>query len=265
MATSSNLVNRFLIEQISVNNIADDIITFIELHAVDGIRNCFNQGLDPNSLHNGEPLIYELLSEYTRSPRFKDCVKTFVDFGLQFDDRSLLATLLNDPAMLEAELRNDSAIASRRISFRAAYTPLEEATLLHVCAEFNHVACAEILVKHGADVNAVTGTDVDGFGGQTPIFHTVNQNNQQSAEMLQFLLAQGAKLDLTVKGIVWGRGYDWETLIPSVNPISYAMMGLLPQMHRPAQSIYEVVCLLLKHQYDIDYFPANLPNKYLNS
>lgn len=248
-----------------MNNRADDIITLIELHAVDGIRNCFTHGLDVNGLHNNQPLIYELLSEYTRSPRFKNCVKAFVDSGLQFDDRSLLATLLNDAAMLEEELRKDSAIASKRISFRAAYTPLEEATLLHVCAEFNHVACAEVLVKYGADVDAAAGIDAVGFGGQTPVFHTVNQNNQQSAEMLQFLLNQGARLDITVKGIVWGRGYDWETLIPSVNPISYAMMGLLPQMHRDAKSIYDVVCLLLKHQYNIEYSPANVPNKYLNS
>lgn len=31
----------------------------------------------------------------------------------------------------------------------------------------------------------------------------------------------------SVEGIIWGEGYDWETFIPSVNPISYAMMGLL--------------------------------------
>lgn len=243
----------------------DDIITLLELHAVDGIRNCFEHGLEANSLHNGQPLIYELLSEYTRSPRFNDCVKAFVDAGLRFDDRALLAVLLNNAVMLEEELKKDPSIPSKRISFRAAYTPLEETTLLHVCAEFNHVACAEILVKHGADVNASAGTDEFGFGAQTPIFHTVNQNNHQSKEMMHFLLEQGAKLDITVKGIVWGKSYPWETLIPSVNPISYAMMGLLPQMHRNEKTIHEVVSILLKHQYNIDYTSANVPNKYLNS
>lgn len=243
----------------------DDIITLLELHAVDGIRNCFVHGLDANSLHNDQPLIYELLSEYTRSPRFNDCVKAFVDAGLQFDDRALLAVLLNDATMLEDGLKKDPSIVSKRISFRAAYTPLDEVTLLHVCAEFNHVTCAEVLVKHGADVNAVAGTDEFGFGAQTPIFHTVNQNNHQSKEMMHFLLEYGVKLDVTVKGIIWGKGYPWETLIPSVNPISYAMMGLLPQVHRNEKTIHEVVSLLLKHQYDIDYKSGNVPNKYLNS
>lgn len=243
----------------------DDIITFIELHAVDGIRNCFAQGLDANSFHNNQPLIYELLSEYTRSPRFNDCVKAFVDAGLKFEDSALLAVLLNDAAMLEQELKKNPSVISKPISFRAAYTPLEEATLLHVCAEFNHVSCAEVLVKHGADVNAAAGTDQIGFGGQTAIFHTVNQNNHQSKEMMHFLLEHNAKLDITVKGIIWGKGYPWETLIPSVNPISYAMMGLLPQMHRNEKTIHDVVSILLKHQYKINYTSGNIPNKYLGS
>jgi ankyrin repeat protein len=243
----------------------DDIITLLELHAVDGIRNCFAHGLDANCLHKNQPLIYELLSEYTRSPRFKDCVKAFVDAGLKFDDRPLLAALLNDAVMLEEEIKKDRTIISKRISFRAAYTPLEEATLLHVCAEFNHVDCAEVLVRYGADVNASAGTDEFGFGAQTPIFHTVNQNNHQSKEMMHFLLGHGAKLDVTVKGIIWGKGYPWETMIPAVNPISYAMMGLLPQMHRNEKTINEVVSLLLKQQYNINYTASNIPNKYLNS
>ncbi len=243
----------------------NDIIGAIEEHDVEIIRQCFANGIDPNGLHNNEPLIYELLSEYTRGVRFKDCVKTFVDSGLKFDDTALLATLLNDEVMLEEEIKKDKSITSKPVSFRAAYTPLEDATLLHVCAEFNHVACAELLVKYGADVNAAAGTDEFGFGAQTPIFHTVNQNNHRSAEMMHFLLEHGAKLDITVKGIIWGKGYSWETFIPSVNPISYAMMGLLPQMHRNERTINEVVSVLLKYQYKINYTAPNVPNKYLNS
>lgn len=247
-----------------MNNIADDIIELIELHAADGIRNCFALGVDVNSLHNSKPLIYELLSEYTRSPRFKDCVKAFVDAGLQFENKALLAVLLNDAVMLEEELQKDPSLVNSKVSFKAAYTAIEEATLLHVCAEFNHVSCAEVLLKHGTDVNAAAGTDKHGFGGQTPIFHTVNQNNHQSAAMMHFLIDHGAKLDVTVKGLIWGKGYPWETFIPSVNPISYAMMGLLPQMHRNEQTINDVIAVLLKHQYSINYTSPNIPNKYLH-
>lgn len=82
--------------------------------------------------------------------------------------------------------------------------------------------------------------------------------------MMHFLLNHGAKLDVTVKGIIWGKGYPWETFIPSVNPISYAMMGLLPQMHRNEKTIADVISTLIKYHYQIDYIPENIPNKYLS-
>ena len=82
---------------------------------------------------------------------------------------------------------------------------------------------------------------------------------------MKFLVSQSADLKITVKGLIWDKGYEWETFIPSVNPISYAMMGLLRQFQRPEQQIYEVVSTLLKANYGIDYFPTNVPNRYLNS
>jgi hypothetical protein len=240
-----------------------DIAKEIELHSLDGIKQCFSHGVTPNDLLNGEPLIYELTSEYTRSPRFKDCVKLFVDHGLQFEDEVLLAILLNDPIMLTDRLKTSPDAIFNRYTLRCAYTPLYEATLLHLCAEFNHVACAEVLVTNGTDVNAKAGTDEHGFGGQTPIFHTVNQNSNQSADMMNFLLSNSADLHTTVKGLIWGKSYSWETLIPSVNPISYAMMGLLPQMHRREETISEVITTLLRHAYGIEYHESNIPNAYL--
>ena len=64
--------------------------------------------------------------------------------------------------------------------------------------------------------------------------------------MLHFLLENGADLGVTIKALVWGKGYEWETFIPAVNPVSYAIMGLLPQMHRREETVAEVVSLLLK-------------------
>ena len=242
----------------------DEIIGHIELHSPEGIRKCFSNGVDPNGLFRGEPLIYELTSEYTRTPRFKDCVQTFVDFGLKFQDKALLAVLLDDAVVLNDQLTSTPELASRKYTLRCAYTPLEEVTLLHICAEFNHTACAAVLSQHGADVNARAGIDPFGFGGQTPVFHTVNQNSNASADMLEFLLARTADLTLTVPGLIWGKSYEWETLIPAVNPVNYAMMGLLPQMHRNEKTIAQVVGRLLKFAYGIDYTPKNIPNAYLS-
>ncbi|WP_416865814.1 MAG: hypothetical protein ACMVP2_26310 [Imperialibacter sp.] len=244
-------------------NLLKDIITQIELHSVEGIKKCFEDGVSPNDLFRDEPLIYELTSEYTRSPRFKACVQTFVDAGLVFEGKALLAVLLNDAGTLANEIATHPALISKKYSLRCAYTPLDEVTLLHVCAEFNHVACARVLVGNGADINAKAGVDEHGFGGHTPIFHTVNQNNNQSAEMLEFCLDNGADLKISVPGIIWGKGYTWETLIPSVNPISYAMMGLLPQMHRDETTTTATVTQLLQRAYGIDYKAENVPNAYL--
>jgi hypothetical protein len=239
------------------------LIVDIELHSVDGIRTCFQNGIQPNDLFRDEPLINELISEYTRSPKFKDCVKAFVEFGLKMEDQALLSTLLDDAQRLDTELKSNPTLIDKRYTMRSAYTPLHEVTLLHICAEFNHHASARVLVKHGADVNARAGLDQFGFGGQTPIFHTVNQNGNQSSDMLTFLLSLSVDLKLTVAGLIWGKGYDWETLIPAVNPVSYAMMGLLPQMHRDEKTTSDTVSLLLNAAYGIRYTPQNIPCAYL--
>ncbi len=242
----------------------EDLIVAIELHSVEGIRSSFENGVSPNDEFRGEPLIYELTSEYGRTPRFKDCVRTFVEFGLEFEDKILLAVLLDDAEMLRKLVANDPQAFSKTCTLRCAYTPLFEASLLHICAEFNLVSCARVLVENGADLNAAAGVDENGFGGQTPIFHTVNQNSNNSFEMFEFLLENLAEIKITVPGLIWGKGYEWETLIPAVNPISYAMMGLLPQMHRDENQISEIVLRLLKYTFDIDYSPKNVPNAYLN-
>lgn len=240
------------------------IIGDIELHNVEGIKTCFENGISPNELYNNQPLIYELISEYTRTPRFKDCVKLFIDYGLVFDDQILLAVLSNNATLLENLLQDDPSSIHKKYTLRCAYTPLLDANLLHICAEFNHFSCAKILVEYGTDINTRAGIDENGFGGQTPVFHTVNQNSNNSFDMLNYLLSNSADLTLTVKGLIWGKSYEWETFIPAVNPVSYAMMGLLPQMHRNEKTISDIISLLMKHAYGIHYNATNIPNKYLN-
>ena len=142
------------------------------------------------------------------------------------------------------------------------HAPVRGNTHAYLCRIQPH-SCAKVLLKYGADINAAAGVDQHGFGGHTPIFHTVNQNNDQSKEMMDYLLSQKADLKIIVKCLVWGKGYEWETLIPAVNPISYAMMGILPQMHRDEETIANTVSALLKQAYGIDYRPGNIPCKYL--
>ena len=236
----------------------------IEVHSIEGIRRYFDQGGDPNEVNDGMPLFKMMMEMYTRTPRFKDCVQVFIDKGLVFEDEALLSVLIDDSEKLEELLKADQTIINKTyFLFNNTYTPLTGGTLLHFCAEYNCVDCAEILVQYGADVNAKAAVDEYGFGGHTPIFHTVNQNMNNSAGMMNFLLKNGVDLDITVKGLIWGKGYKWETFIPAVNPISYAMMGFLPQMHRRETTVAETVSILIKYAYGIDYRPGNIPNAYL--
>lgn len=240
------------------------IKTAFELHSVEEIRECFENGISPNQVINGNPLIYELINMYTRGPLFKKCVMLFLDYGLEFEDKVLLSVLSDNSVQLDIQLSSNKDALTKKYSLDCTFTPLYEVSLLHICAEYNHLKCAEILLKHGADVNSKAGLDANGFGGHTPIFHTVNQDANKSVDVLNFLISKKADLTLTVNGLIWGKGYEWETFIPAVNPISYAMMGLLRQFQRTEKQIYEVVSLLLKANYGIEYLPSNIPNKYLS-
>lgn len=241
-----------------------DILYAAETHSVDEIKAYFKNGGSPNEVHDGMPVFTMMVEMYARGPRFKDCVQAFIDAGLEYEDKALLAVLAHDEEKLKEAIAADVSVINKTYSlYNNTYTPLTGGTLMHFCAEYNSVACAKLLLEHGADMNARAAYDEHGFGGHTPIFHTVNQNGNSSVDMLHFLLLNGADLYITVNGLIWGRGYEWETFIPAVNPISYAMMGSLPQFHRREQTIMEVVSLLIKHAYGIDYVPTNVPNAYL--
>ncbi|MBT8221413.1 MAG: ankyrin repeat domain-containing protein, partial [Bacteroidia bacterium] len=238
-----------------------------EVHDVDAIAVSFNSGIDPNDRfddgHQDKPLIQYMISMYMRSPRFSDCIRQFFRYGLHWEDDFLKAILLNDTASLEFQIMNDPDIVYNTYNLDNAYTAMKNVSALHICAEFNHVSCARILVNSGLDINFVAGVDEHGFGGQTPIFHTVNQNGNASKEMLHFLIGNGADPTLTVKGLHWGQNYPWETLYPAVNPISFAMMGLTPQMHRDPETTKEVVQMLVKKAFGIEYGFPNVPCAYL--
>lgn len=237
----------------------------IEVHSVEGIKKYFADGGSPNDvLPDGKPAFTLMVEMYSRGSRFKDCIRAFINAGLRFEDKALLAVLAHDAAKLDGLLATDNTITQKTYSlYNNTYTPLAGGTLMHFCAEYNSIDCARLLLQYGADINAKAAIDEHGFGGHTPIFHTVNQNGNNSIDMLHFLLDNKTDLTITVKGLIWGKGYEWETFIPAVNPVSYAMMGLLPQFHRKEKTITDVVSLLIEHAYGISYSPPNIPNAYL--
>ena len=241
-----------------------NLLGAIEVHSASDIRGILDDGFDIGTRIEGKSIVTHLTEMYFRSDQFADCLRLLLDRGGQLDDPRIGPVLLNDPDALAAELRRDPALISHRTSMVSAFTPLAGASLLHVAAEFGHLQAARVLLEMGADVNATAAVDEHGFNGQTPLFHTVNSNANRSAPLMRLLLDAGARVDIRLPGLVWGKGMEWETTLFDVTPISYAQFGLLPQVHRQERDIYDNIRVLLAS--DGRKVPplSNVPNRYLH-
>ena len=72
-------------------------------------------------------------------------------------------------------------------------------TLLHVAAEYCHLAAATLLLNRGADVNARAAVDEAGVGGHTALFHAVTQFDDGGFQVTQLLIERGADLAVRLK------------------------------------------------------------------
>ena len=119
------------------------------------------------------------------------------------------------------------------------------------------------LIEAGADVNATAAFDEHGLNGHTPLFHTVNSIANRSEPIMRLLLDRGPRPTCASQGFTWGKGYPWETTFFDVTPISYAQMGLLPQVHRSERDIYSNIRVLLEAAGRKVPPLDNVPNRYL--
>ena len=243
--------------------LADDILGAFELHSVEQIRAALDAGLDARAPIRGKPPVNWLTEMYTRSDDFPKCLRLMLDRGAVLEDPVVAPVLLNDIEDLEAAIRADRSVLDHRTNMVSSFTPLIGASLLHVAAEYGNVEAARSLIELGADVNAKAAIDAYGLNGHTPIFHTVNSIHNRSAPILKMLLDAGARTDVAVRGITWGKGFEWETTLFDVTPISYAQFGLLPQVHRKEREIYDNVRLLVEAAGRTVPPLDNVPNRYL--
>ena len=244
-------------------SLQDDLLGAFETHSPTEIEQCIAGGIDVSEHIGGHTVIKLLIGAHLRSERFSDCLEVLLGAGARYDDPPLLAVLRGKADDLQQLLDDDTSLTTAEHTLPQAFTPLEGVTLLHVCAEFNKVDCATVLIKHGADVDARAALDENGLGGQTPLFHTVNSHDNFAYPMLEFLLDNGASVDVSLKGILWGRSHEWETYIPEVNPISYAAIGNLRQFQRREEDQAKNIALMQRHKYGAAPKIPNVPNGYL--
>ena len=244
-------------------SVQDDLLGAFETHSRKEIELCIANGIDVNEPIGGQRPIELLIGMYLRSDRFSECLEVLLAAGARYDDPPLLAVLRGKADDLEQLLEDDASLAAAEYTLPHAFTPLEGVTLLHVCAEFNKVDCATALIGHGAAVDARAAADANGLGGQTPIFHTVNSHGNFAYPMLEFLLDNGASVEISLKGILWGKSQEWETYIPEVNPINYAAIGNLRQFQRWEEDQARNIALMQRYKYGAAPHIANVPNAYL--
>lgn len=240
-----------------------DLLGAFEVHSPEGIGKALANGASPVALIEGRKPIDHLIESYLRSSRFADCLRVMLKAGAVIDDPLLEAVLLDDAWTLRRLVGELPQRVHQKVDLLSAFTSCRGVTALHVCAEFNSVDCARVLIENGADVNAVAQRESDGMGGQTPIFHAVNSILNYCRPMMELLVEAGANLQVEVKSLLWGESMSWETVLYDVTPISYAQCGLYRQFHRREEDVYSNLQYLYRSKYGAEATFRNVPNKYL--
>ncbi len=170
--------------------------------------NCRDHGYEISGHpYPGTALDY-LIASYARSTqRLSTCIDILLDAGgvTRYDVPGVLDILRGRLDQLGEHLEANPALVNRRFSeldcgqTGARRLLLQEATLLHVAAEYGNVEAARLLLDRGADVDALALVDEGGVGGQTAIFHAVTQFNDFGLPVAQLLIDHGADLSIRVK------------------------------------------------------------------
>jgi hypothetical protein len=171
------------------------------------------------------------------SDKRQACVEALIQAGAEYNDGPVFDILRGRIDLLEKRLKGNPGIVhqhfdvgeGRRYSGGWVYggnfggAPLRDTTLLHLCAEFNFMKEAELLLAHGADVNT-RAIPMNGIGTQTPIYHAVTSNFNYCYPMVEFLIEHGADLSVRASIRVPRKGKKpLEVLLEDVTPLGYAL------------------------------------------
>ena len=155
-----------------------------------------------------------VLGTYSRNPAGKHTIlDSLARHGYELPDTPMMAFHRGSVAGLEAHLRRDPSLLARRFTLREIYppelgcsdeegrsgmhwTPIDGTTLLHLAIDFMEREIFEWLLARGADVDVRAAVDAEGFGGHTPLFHTVVCGPWGDETFVRPLLERGASAEV---------------------------------------------------------------------
>ncbi len=132
----------------------------------------------------------------------------------------MLAIHRGDAGLLSTLIDADRSLVSRRFAdMPYGNIQLRGATLTHLAIEFGEIECLDVLLSHGADINA-TSDLIDGLGGQTPVFHAIGTMHGTGVAVLEHLAHRGdRRIDLSIRATF--RLFD-EPQTPAMTALEHA-------------------------------------------
>jgi ankyrin repeat protein len=189
----------------------------------------------------GSPLSM-VVGTYARGSKGKhECLEVFASQGFVLPETPCMAFHRGRIDLLEEHLNRDTGLLNRRFSETEIFppelglkpgdglhlTPIAGTTLLHLAIEYDELEIASWLLEKGADANARSAVDAEGFGGHTPLFHAVVALGARDDAKARLLLKYGA--DPNARATIRKQLKDTgdagkETMFEfhNVTPISYA-------------------------------------------
>jgi len=105
----------------------------------------------------------------------------------------MLAIHRGDSTTLAGLLDRDPDLVNQRFpEMPYGNIRLAGGTLLHLAVEFGELSCVEVLLAHGADINA-RAMVVDGLGGQPPLVHAIATIHAAGLPVLEHLLRRAGR------------------------------------------------------------------------
>lgn len=190
----------------------------------------------------------------SRNPEAKRRIlQLYAEHGYEYRDTPVMAFHRGRFDLLEAHLQRDPGIMHRRFPIEEIFppevgcehtpyecmgTPVDGGTLLHLAVYWDELDMAEWLLERGAEVNAGTALDADGFGGHPPLFNSVVSQagfwmnykkgwvaRSDDSKFTELLLEQGADPNVRVSiRMRLGQGHGDPRLreFRDVTPLSWA-------------------------------------------